>query len=202
MVRTFRSLLPILCLCQGGGLPAYAQKVSASEAQRSASRGFRPASFHGIQTGRSVKDEVIQKFGKPNREGLGEDGSLWVSYKDIDGVSGLTEFVVDPKTSVVLAVAIGPTAMRVKELSDRLGKDYVLTRWSISVCDDHPGYSSAFLDSDGPLTYLEYRHLGVSALVIGDRVSEISYSPVPFGVDRDPCGLPPKKKWLRSPEQN
>jgi hypothetical protein len=186
MVGTVR-----LCLL-GLGLAAHlsaqgAPKVTQEAAQRSASAGFKPASFRGIQIGKAHKADVLRAFGKPSKEWNETPDSLYLVYKDLGPFPGNVTFNTDSKSGVVLSVMVAPKDMTIRDLEEVLGKDYVVTHWSSVPCVDGGGYVLKYLDPNGGSQFIEYRRLGVTVVFDGDVVSFIDYSGIPLGYDKDPC---------------
>lgn len=163
-------------------------QAQKTDAQHSASFGFRPAVFQGIRMGVSRKAEVLARFGKPRSETLGEDGSLYLEYRDIGIVPGMAQFTVNPRTSIVTGLDIGPTTATLKEVIGILGPGSVVTRWSEAPCTE-----LVYIDPDGTMPETEYRHLGIAIRVRGRFVDDISYLSKPLGLDANPCQGPKKR---------
>jgi len=187
-------------LLLGGWLAAVPGMASATsqgqktDARHSASLGFRPAVYQGIRMGTSRKEEVLARFGKPQGEGPGEDGSLYLIYRDIGIVRGRAQFVVNPRTNVVIGLDVGPTTATLPELERILGTNHVPTRWSWAMCTEKAGMTQVYIDPQGPLSEIEYRHLGISIQMRGDLVDSIYYSSKPIGLDANPCTKPAKRQ--------
>lgn len=137
--------------------------------------------------GVSRKAAVIARFGTPQDEGLGEDGSLYLLYRDIGIVKGTVQFALNPRTLVVNGMEVGPTQATFSELERILGKNHVATRWSLATCTELAGMARVFIDPKGPLSTVEYRELGISIKLRGDHVDSLIYSSKPNGLDSDPC---------------
>lgn len=165
--------------------------------QRSASYGFKPAEYRGLRMGVSRKEDVLRVFGKPVAEGKGEDGFLYLQYKDIGVVKGRVDVVVDPKSGIVHGIDVHPENTTLEAILQELGPGAVETRWSWATCDEHEflGFGPAYIDPAGEHVGIEYRHRGIYIRPFENgRVQYLSYSSGPAGLDSDPC---PKAKPRR-----
>lgn len=162
---------------------------------QSASAGFRPAVVSGIKLGQSKRREVLRRFGNPEWQGIGEDGSLWMKYTDIGIVKGMAQFVVDPKTDIVGLFVLSPTGTFIEDLLKILGPKYIKTRWTLTTCGKPTEMGVAYLDPQGEGELIEYRELGISirVSVSGNKVDEVDYSHQPAGLDKNPCPTSPKR---------
>jgi|WetSurMetagenome_2_1015567.scaffolds.fasta_scaffold22833_2 hypothetical protein len=181
--------------------PLEKPRLSQADAQRSASAGFKPASFRGIQIGKAHKADVLRAFGKPDHEGMGEDDSLYLTYFRLGEPEGKVEFTLNPKTGLVTGAGISPKHMWMPDLHRMLGEDYVITRWSSAPCMDLGGFAPIFLDPQGDVELLEYRHLGISVQLQADRVQSIEYNMKPNGFDKNPCVKKQKEQSRVSPNR-
>lgn len=191
---------PLFCLVAAGVLLAKPPHWSAEEIKRiqhSASYAFKPAEYRGIRMGASRREDVLRVFGEPKTEALGEEQSLYMSYKDIGIVKGRVDVIVDPKSKVVLGLQIYPEKSTLEEVLQLLGPGGVETRWSWATCDEKglEEFIPVFIDPSGELIGIEYRHLGIYIRPLENgKVDYISYSSSPAGLDADPC---PKAKPQR-----
>lgn len=159
------------------------------DSYQSASAGFRPAVVSGIKLGKSKRRDVLKRFGNPEWQGIGEDGSRWMKYTDIGIVKGMAQFVVDPKTDIVGLFVLSPTDTLIEDLLKILGPKYIKTRWTLTTCGEPTEMGFAYRDPQGEAELIEYRELGISIRVSvdGKRVDEIDYSDQPAGLDQNPC---------------
>lgn len=169
--------------CAWGQLP----EAVVKRMQRSASYGFRPAVYEGIRMGVSKRAEVVARFGKPEDEGLGEDGALYLSYQNIGVYKGRSQFILDPRSKVVWALDVTPIETSFEELEKRYGKNWVRTRWSMPWCSSYEKPQPSFISPDRGTEKIEFRQLGISVDRVGDRADEVRYESRPLGVDTDPC---------------
>jgi hypothetical protein len=165
------------------------------KAQGSASVGWRPASFRGLQVGKATKDDVLRVLGKPQREWTEPDGLTYLHYDNAAPPKGVVDVAIFSTTRSLESVAVVPESMSVKELVRMLGSEYELTRWSSASClRNESGDEPSYLDPKGSSLVMEYRGLGVAVQFEGDRVRTILYSRgIPLGYDKNPCTDKTKK---------
>lgn len=170
--------------------PPHWTREEISRIQRSASYGFKPAEYKGLWMGVSSKEDVLRVFGRPVAEGKGEDGFLYLTYRDIGIVKGPVDVVVEPRSDIVHFIVVHPDNTTVEAIMQKLGPGAVETKWSWATCeeDEFVGFGPAYIDPAGEHIGIEYRHLGIYIVPLEDgKVHSIRYSSSPAGLDADPC---------------
>lgn len=189
-MRAFTLALTLGMACAWGQLP----EGVVQRMQCSASYGFRPAVFEGIRMGVSRRAEVVARFGNPEWEGGGSDGLLWLSYQNIAGYIGRSQFILNPRSKVVLALDVTPSHTAFAEVEKKHGKNWVRTRWSMVSCGGYVGAAPIYIDPEHGSEVIEFRQLGIRVERVGDEAREVSYNSRPLGMDADPCPVRVKRK--------
>ncbi len=134
-------------------------------------RQWKPGVYHDIKVGESTREDVIRKFGKPEWEGervgieeeyQSDETVFTMSYKNIGGMNGKTEFGYVKKGKVVESIMIWDNGKReIKDIVAKYGDNYLKVESPNDIC--------AVIDADNPKKplpkdaegYMVYPELGM-----------------------------------------
>ncbi|MFN7944707.1 MAG: hypothetical protein U0Z53_05105 [Blastocatellia bacterium] len=136
---------------------------------------WKAATYRGITVGQSTAVEVLQKWGKPNWSGHWEWDNpksprfLLYRYDSREQFIGTVTVEAETRTGKVTLIEISPDDLSLNQAIEKLGHDYIKTRYKSCPCkSDLDDESPVFESPDGPLLYIEYRSRGI-ALAANDN---------------------------------
>lgn len=176
------------------------------QAKTNAARKWMPSSFSGIEIGKSTRDDLIKKFGKPVWEGdeelEGEEEEvqkalerhsgkrMLLEFKDAGGIIGKTSVMIGEKDKIVQAIDVYPaTPFTKEEIISKYGGEFVEKYANDSICSaiEKPVHKDS-IGSGGdsrvstqnnlnPLEMLVFPKIGMYAAVSADgKIDRIGFS--------------------------
>lgn len=170
--------------------------ASATESQKSGeSRKWIPGSYEGIEVGKSIRDDVIKKFGKTVWEGEevieGEKEDLqkeykkyggkrfMLEYRDAEKFDGAVTILYGEKDKIVRAISIYPKEPMLKDsVIKKYGEDFVELNSNERNClAIIPSREKRLKTKNEIPSTLVYPQLGISISLNGDsqEVNRIDY---------------------------
>jgi hypothetical protein len=109
-------------------------------------------------------------FGKPVREDFAgnssEDGDeVWYIYDKGGEFAGQFTVIVEKGSGIVTAMILNPVGLSRKDVIEKLGDDYVTTRYDFCPGFDEAEAAPVFQSPTGTAIYLEYPSRGIAVLV-------------------------------------
>src|SRR5829696_4479911 len=146
---------------------------------------WNPATYNKITVGTSNQFDVVRAFGKPVREDFAgpQDGNeVWYIYDKGGQFPGQFTVIVEKESGIVTAMILNPMDLTRKDVIEKLGNDYVTTRYDFCPGFDEAEAAPVFQAPNGSATYVEYRSRGIAVLVDeGGEVYDIRYLKRPVG---------------------
>ena len=159
--------------------------AAAFSAIGSVEHKWQAGEYCGLIIGKSTKDEVRKKFGKPVWSGKPEEkliaaeheGEIWYEYVNVGGLKGRTTIVVGARSEIVKAVILYPEKMMQTQAIRLYGSEYIERAGKLGPCPT-PSEIREFKpprQTEYPV-FLVYAHLGTYVSINEDKtVLEIGY---------------------------
>lgn len=131
---------------------------------------WRPATYNHITVGSSNSTDVLRVFGKPVREDFAGDGpeagdEVWYIYEKGGEFAGQFTIIIEKGSGIVSAMVLTPLGVTRKDLIEKLGDDYVVTRYDFCPGFDEAEAAPVFQSPTGNAIYFEYPSRGIAVLV-------------------------------------
>ena len=190
------NLIPALALSvvfgSLGGLPCQETLSAPDTNQKSALkviRTWRPATYRGLEVGRSTRAKLLKVFGKPKRKDFPDEQSdgkkvreIWYVYDDIGEFPGEFVVAIDRRTEQIRSMVLYPENLSVQTAIKRFGSTYLETKYEFCPGFEDADAAPVFESSHGNALYIEYRERGLALFIgDGDTVNDVRYLANPIG---------------------
>lgn len=162
------------------------QPSARTSLQREPKAAWQPASYRGLTAGKSTKTDMLEIFGKPQREESdNEDPDAdqdWYFYDHMGEFPGEFTVAVDKQSGLVVMMFQLLVNVSREDVIERFGKDYVVTRYDFCPGFDYAESAPIYESERGDGSYMEYRSNGIAVLLDDfGVVHNISYLAKPVG---------------------
>lgn len=173
--------------------------VAPGPAKDSGAQGrWQPAVFEGLEIGKSSRSDAIMILGTPDMTSFSSEVDMpddYVGEKYLIDVYnerpfwGKIEVWSSTETGIIELIDTVPDGLRVSEVVERFGKDFVRKRYELLKCPGDSGSSAIIESIDGNIKHLEYPQKGITIYVddAEEKVLIIEFVSKPIGATTRDC---------------